>query len=196
MRRIPDHGLIEIANLNLDFPPGVSDRPKIAYVAIAANPDRRPLRKCAAFHSFEPLVLANRISPYIGAGGSGHFALANFFQERFASPGTCHTLFVLHDWCFSPGYRGCQTTRMASRPSFNLLFIMTPEVKWFPPWMSGVRIGEGGQLWRVSHASLLFRCSTIGSLRRPSNSPGLNRARKRNLDRPTATPSPASGSRR
>ena len=61
MRRIPDDGLIEIANLNLDFPPGVSDRPKIAYMAIAANPDRRPFGKCAAFQSFKPLVIANRI---------------------------------------------------------------------------------------------------------------------------------------
>ena len=62
MRRISDDGLIEIANLNLDFPPAVSDRAKIAHVAIAANPDSWPLGKRAAFQSFEPLVIANRIA--------------------------------------------------------------------------------------------------------------------------------------
>ena len=59
MRRVPDDGLIEIANLNLDFPPAVSDRAKIAHVAIATNPDSRPLGKRAAFQSFEPLVIAH-----------------------------------------------------------------------------------------------------------------------------------------
>ena len=55
MRRISDDGLIKIANLNLDFAAGVSDRTKIAHVAIAANPNLRPLGERAAFHSFEPL---------------------------------------------------------------------------------------------------------------------------------------------
>jgi len=54
MRRIPNDGLIKIANLNLDFTPAVSDGPKIAYMAIATNPDSRPLGKRAAFQSFEP----------------------------------------------------------------------------------------------------------------------------------------------
>ena len=43
MRRISDDGLVEIANLNLDFAAGVSDRAKIAHMAIAANPNLRPL---------------------------------------------------------------------------------------------------------------------------------------------------------
>ena len=43
MRRISDDGLVEIANLNLDFAAGVSDWAKIAHVAIAANPNLRPL---------------------------------------------------------------------------------------------------------------------------------------------------------
>ena len=116
MRRISDHGLIEITNLNLDFAPGVSDRAKIAHVAIAANPDRRPLGKRAAFHSFEPLVIANRIAPHVSVRGSGHLAVANFFQKGRASIGTGNTLFVFHDWSFRPGYRGCRTTRVASPP--------------------------------------------------------------------------------
>src|SRR5580700_1498295 len=99
MRRISDDGLVEIANLNLDFAAGVSDRAKIAHVAIAANPNLRPLGKRTAFHSFEPLVIANRIAPHVSMRGSGHLALANVFQTRRASAGTGDTLFVFHD-CF------------------------------------------------------------------------------------------------
>ena len=99
MRRVSDDGLVEIANLNLDFAAGVSDRAKIAHVAIAANPNLRPLWKRAAFHSFEPLVIANRIAPHVSMRGSGHLALANVFQTGRASAGTGDTLFVFHD-CF------------------------------------------------------------------------------------------------
>ena len=98
MCRISEDGLIEITNLNLDLAAGVSDRAKIADVAIPANPDRRPLGKRAAFHSFEPLVIANRIAPYVGMRGSRHLALADVFQKRRASAGTDDTLFVFHVW--------------------------------------------------------------------------------------------------
>src|SRR5271168_4290747 len=92
MRRISDDRLVEIANLNLDYPPGVSDRAKIAHVAIAANPDRRPLGKRSTLYSFKPLVIANRIPAHVRVRGSGHLGLANFFQERRASTGTRDTL--------------------------------------------------------------------------------------------------------
>ena len=101
MDRISNDSLIEIANLNLDFAPGVSDRTKIAHVAIAANPNLRPLGKRAAFHSFEPLIVANRIATYVSVRGSGHFALTNVFQARSASARTGDTLLVFHD-CFLP----------------------------------------------------------------------------------------------
>ena len=101
MRRISDDSLVKITNLNLDFALGVSDRTKIAHMAIAANPNFRPLRKRAAFHSFEPLIVANRIAPYVSMGRSGHFALTNVFQARSASARTGDTLFVFHD-CFLP----------------------------------------------------------------------------------------------
>src|SRR3984885_1568747 len=115
MRGISDDGLIEIANLNLDFAPGVSDRAKIAHVAIAANPNLRPLGKRAAFHSFEPPIVANRIAPHVSMRGSGHFALANVFQARRATAGTGDTLFVFHD-CFLARYRCRTLKRVASRP--------------------------------------------------------------------------------
>ena len=99
MRRISDDGLVEIANLNLDFAAGVSDRAKIAHVAIAANPNLRPLRERAAFCSFKPLVIANRIAPHVSMRRSGHLALANVFQTRRASAKTGDTLFVFHG-CF------------------------------------------------------------------------------------------------
>jgi hypothetical protein len=98
MRRISDNSLVKITNLNLDFAPGVSDRTKIAHMAIAANPNLRPLGKRAAFHSFEPLIVANRIAPDVSMRGSSHFALANVFQARRASAGTGDTLFVFHDF--------------------------------------------------------------------------------------------------
>src|ERR1700722_10165943 len=96
MRRISDDSLIEIANLNLDFSLGISDRTKIAPVTIAANPNLRPLGKRAAFHSFEPLIVANRIAPYVSVRGSGHFALTNVFQVRSPSARTGDSLFVFH----------------------------------------------------------------------------------------------------
>src|ERR1700679_3453394 len=97
MRWISDDGLIEIANLNLDFAAGVSDRAKIAHVAIAANPNLRPLWERAAFHSFQPFVIPNQISRHVRMRRSGLFALGNVFQARRAPAGTGDTMFVFHD---------------------------------------------------------------------------------------------------
>jgi hypothetical protein len=109
------------SKLNLDFAPGVSDRTKIADMAIAANPNLRPLGKRATFHSFEPLIVANRIAPYVSVRGSGHFALTNVFQTRRPSARTGDTLFVFQDF-FCPEYL-CRTARQLERvaswpPSF------------------------------------------------------------------------------
>src|ERR1700722_9988557 len=62
------------------------------------------LGKRAAFHSFEPLIVANRIAPHVSMGGLGHFALTDVFQARRASARTGDTPFVFHD-CFYPGCR-------------------------------------------------------------------------------------------
>src|ERR1700722_18023346 len=97
MRRISDDRLVEIANLNPDFAAGVSDRAKIAHVAVAANPNLWPLWERAAFHPFEPLVIPNGIAPHVSMRGSSYLALANVFQARRPSTGTGHTLFVFHD---------------------------------------------------------------------------------------------------
>ena len=98
MRWISDDRLVKITNLNLAFAPGVSDRTKIAHMAIAANPNLRPLGKRAALQPFEPLIVANRIAPHVSMRGSGHFALTNVFQARRASAGTGDTLFAFHDF--------------------------------------------------------------------------------------------------
>src|ERR1700722_19833753 len=87
MRWISDDGLIEITNLNLDFASCVSDRTKIAHVAIAANPSLRPLVKRAAFHSFEPPIVANRIAPHVSMRGSGHLLLRMFSRRDARPPG-------------------------------------------------------------------------------------------------------------
>jgi hypothetical protein len=103
MRRISDYRLIEITNLNLDLAAGVSDRAKIADVAIPANPDRRPFGKRAAFCSLEPLVIANRIASHVSVRRSRHLALASVFQACRAFSGTGDTRFVFHVWSFSAG---------------------------------------------------------------------------------------------
>src|ERR1700722_12264273 len=100
MRGIPNDGLIEIANLKLDIAAGVSDRAKIAHVAIPTNPNLRPLWKRAASHSIEPLIVANGIAPYVGVRRSGHFALTDILEAKRASAGSSNTLLVFH---------GCKT---------------------------------------------------------------------------------------
>ena len=125
MRRISDDRLVKITNLNLDFAFCVSDRTKIAHMAIAANPNLRPLGKRAAFHSFEPLIVANRIAPHVSVWGSGHFALTNVFQARRASAGTGDTLFVFHDF-FALDIAVGQLERVASRPPLLSLSATPP----------------------------------------------------------------------
>jgi hypothetical protein len=45
VRGVSDCGLIEIANLNIDLFFDICDRPKIPYVAVAADPHRGSVRK-------------------------------------------------------------------------------------------------------------------------------------------------------
>ena len=115
MRRISDDGLVEIANLNLDFAAGVSDRAKIAHVAIAANPNLRPLWERAAFHSFEPLVIANRIAPHESMRRSGHLALG-MFSKRDARPPGPATLCLFFTIVFCLDIAVGLVERVASRP--------------------------------------------------------------------------------
>ena len=61
-----------------------------------------PSGERAAFQSFEPLVVADRVAPHVSTRGSGHLALANVVQARRASVGTGHTLFVFHAGVFAP----------------------------------------------------------------------------------------------
>ena len=122
MRWISDDGLVEITNLNLDFASCVSDRTKIAHVAIAANPNLRPLGKRAAFHSFEPPIVANCIAPHVSVRGSGHFAVANVFQARRASARTGDTLFVFHDCFLALNVTVGQLERVASWPPLFVAF--------------------------------------------------------------------------
>lgn len=45
MCRVTDHGLVEVADLDLDFTLGVRNRAQIANVAVATDPDRGALRQ-------------------------------------------------------------------------------------------------------------------------------------------------------
>src|SRR5882757_2184736 len=126
MRWISDDRLVKITYLNLDFASCVSDRTKIAHMAIAANPNLRPLGKRAAFHSFEPLIVANRIAPHVSVRGSGHFAFTNVFQARRTSARTGGTLFVFHDCFLALNVTVGPLERVASQPPLIVVCCRVP----------------------------------------------------------------------
>ena len=63
VRGVADHGLVEVADLDVDAPVGVGERAEIAEVAVAADPDRRALRQGAARQSVQPFVELSRCCP-------------------------------------------------------------------------------------------------------------------------------------
>ena len=142
MRRVPDDGLIKIANLNLDFPSAVSDRAKIAHVAIPTNPDSRPLGKRAAFQSFEPLVIAHCASPHVSVRGSD-LDLANSFQDRPAAPGTGHALFVFHNFLPWVSLRTARESGLVATPLSATL------PTWWQPLVGLARPDLRQQLFRL-----------------------------------------------
>ena len=56
MRRVADHGLIEIANLDFDLATSVCDGSEIADVTIAADPDGRALGRRAPISTLQPFI--------------------------------------------------------------------------------------------------------------------------------------------
>jgi hypothetical protein len=80
MRRIPDDGLIEIANLNLDFPLAFPTGPRLPtwqspQIQIAGPSGSAPPSTLSSTRSSESYSRARKRSRI------GHLALANFFQE-------------------------------------------------------------------------------------------------------------------
>jgi hypothetical protein len=56
VRGIADHGLIEIADLDIDLAVDIGQRTQITDMAISANPDWRALRHLAIIRGGKPLV--------------------------------------------------------------------------------------------------------------------------------------------
>ena len=75
MRRVADHGLIEIADLDGDRALGTRDRPDVAGVAVAADPDRWAGGHRLASAPLEPVVEVLRVAPHVGVRGASHLQL-------------------------------------------------------------------------------------------------------------------------
>ncbi len=108
MRRIADHCLVEVANL--DFRPalGVGQWPEIARMAVAADPHRGALRHFEARRIVEPFVEFLCRAANEGMGRSGHFQVAALGQRgrafiEFAIVATFH---LCPPWRDTIGRRG------------------------------------------------------------------------------------------
>ena len=126
MSRISDDGLIKITNLNLDFAPGVSDRTKIAHMAIAANPNLRPLWEARRV----PLFRATRNSePYCPARKHAEIGPSCccecFPSETRVGRDRRHSVYFSRLF-FSPGIGVGQLERVASRPPLLSLSATLP----------------------------------------------------------------------
>jgi hypothetical protein len=72
VRRIADHGLVEVADLDGDLALRIGDRPQVADMAIAANPDRRTVGNEMSVRLLEPLVEIFGGAAHIGMGRARH----------------------------------------------------------------------------------------------------------------------------
>jgi hypothetical protein len=82
MRRIANHRLVEVADLNIDFAVFIGYGAKVSNVAVAANPDRRSLRNLALVGRSQPFLKVQGIAAHIGMGRSGHFQIPALPQHR------------------------------------------------------------------------------------------------------------------
>jgi hypothetical protein len=73
--RVADDRLIEVANLNLDVSRRTSERPQITDVAIAANPDRRPVGQRSTLRPFQPFVEFLGIPTNVSMGRLRHLEI-------------------------------------------------------------------------------------------------------------------------
>ena len=76
--RVADDGLVQVANLDSDLAVRACDRAEIADMAVAADPDRRPLRKGATSRAAQPLVELGCAASDKGMRRSGHLKVSGF----------------------------------------------------------------------------------------------------------------------
>ena len=75
---VADDGLVEVADLDGERAIGAGDGAEIADMAIAANPDGRPIGDGDAVRRIEPFIEADCAAADIGVSGRGHFQVARF----------------------------------------------------------------------------------------------------------------------
>src|SRR5271170_907067 len=73
MSRISNHGLIQVAYLNLDAAFGICSRAKVTNVTIAANPYGWALRQLFDVGSFEPFIKLAGVTTNVCVSGARHF---------------------------------------------------------------------------------------------------------------------------
>ena len=74
MHGVADHGLVEVANFDLDLAFGTGNRTEVAIVAVAADPDRRSLRQGFTPPPFQPLIELDGAAAHIAMRAFRHFA--------------------------------------------------------------------------------------------------------------------------
>jgi hypothetical protein len=79
--RISDNSLIQITDLDLDATLQVSQRPYIADVAVAANPDSRTLWQALTGFALQPFLKLTGIATDVPMRRFGHLCLAALFQN-------------------------------------------------------------------------------------------------------------------
>ena len=77
---IADHGLVQIADLDIDLAFRVGEGPEVAGMAIAADPHGRPVGDVAV-ELAQPFVMLDRIAPNEGMRRFRHFQHAPGFED-------------------------------------------------------------------------------------------------------------------
>ena len=83
--RIADHRLVEVAHQEFDLAVGVGDRPDVAQMAVAADPDRRPGGQAGDRLGIEPLVELERAAADEGVCRTRHLQLTGGVEDRLAT---------------------------------------------------------------------------------------------------------------
>ena len=122
VRRVADHGLVEVADLDLDAALRVGDRAEVAQVAVAADPDRRARGQRLGRLRLQPFVELARVAAHVGVRGARHLQVAAAGQDRGAILGTDglglgrgHVGFRKKRWCRSRRSRRASRCRPAAR---------------------------------------------------------------------------------